>query len=75
MCEKKAGEPLYSYAFRQIVEKPSAVLACIGLIAAIILYVDLRDLFRAQTDTYRAVGEQLIEVNVRLSEIEQRLNK
>lgn len=75
MCEKRAGEPIYSYAFRQIVEKPAAVLACIGLIAAIILYNDLRDLFREQTATYRAFGEQISEMNVRLSEIEQRLNK
>ena len=33
MCEKRTGEPIYSYAFRQVVEKPAA-FACIGLIAA-----------------------------------------
>lgn len=75
MCEGKEGETLYSYAFRQVVEKPAAVLACIGLIAATILYMDLRDLFRQQTDSYRVVGEQMSEMNVRLSEIEHRLDK
>ena len=34
MCEKRTREPIYIYAFRQIVEKPAACLACIGLIAA-----------------------------------------
>lgn len=70
MCEKKADEPFYSYAFRQVVEKPSAVLACIGMVAAVFLYLDLRNLFIAQTEAYKAVGEQLLEMNLRISEIE-----
>jgi len=70
MCQRRENEPWYSYAFRQVCEKPAAVLACAGLVAAGFLYSDLRALFREQTEAYKQVAAQLTELNVRISELE-----
>jgi hypothetical protein len=59
MCERMENEPWYSYAFRQVVEKPAAVMAIIGWVAAGVLYCDLREFVAANTVAIQQVSEKL----------------
>lgn len=74
MCKREPGEPLYSYAWRQVCEKPQMVLAVIGLVAAGFLYHDLRDLMQSQTMTNLQIAKELRELNIRVSHLENRAN-
>lgn len=70
MCKREPGEPWYSYAWRQVCEKPQMVLAVIGLVAAGFLYHDLRDLMQSQTMTNLQIAKELRELNIRVSHLE-----
>lgn len=70
MCKREPGEPLYSYAWRQLCEKPQMVLACIGLVAAGFLYHDLRNLMLSQTQTNLQIAQELRELNIRVQNLE-----
>ncbi len=70
MCEKHEGEAWYSYAWRQLCEKPQMVLAVIGLVAAGFLYHDLRELMHSQTATNLQIANELRELNIRVSHLE-----
>lgn len=70
MCKRETGEPLYSYMWRQVCEKPQMVLACIGLVAAGFLYHDLRQLMQSQTATNVQIAQELRELNVRVQNLE-----
>lgn len=59
MCERIENEPWYSYAFRQVVEKPAAVMAIIGWVAAGFLYYDLREFIAKNTEAIQNVSEEL----------------
>ena len=72
MCKREPGEPLWSYAWRQVCEKPQMVLAVIGLVAAGFLYHDLRDLMQSQTMTNLQIAKELRELNIRVSHLENR---
>ena len=72
MCKREPGEPLYSYAWRQVCEKPQMVLAVIGLVAAGFLYHDLRDLMQSQTMTNLQIAKELRELNVRVQNLERK---
>lgn len=48
MCEKRPNEPWLAYMCRYVVEQPRAVLAVIGIAAAIVLYCDLRSFIAGQ---------------------------
>ncbi len=74
MCKREPGEPLWSYAWRQVCEKPQMVLAVIGLVAAGFLYHDLRDLMQSQTMTNLQIAKELRELNIRVSHLENRAN-
>lgn len=74
MCKREPGEPWYSYAWRQVCEKPQMVLAVIGLVAAGFLYHDLRDLMQSQTMTNLQIAKELRELNIRVSHLENRAN-
>ncbi len=71
MCEKVEGEAWYSYAWRQLCEKPQMVLAVIGIVAAGFLYHDLRELMHSQTATNLQIANELRELNIRVSHIER----
>lgn len=70
MCKREPGEPLCSYMWRQVCEKPQMVLACIGLVAAGFLYHDLRQLMQSQTATNVQIAQELRELNVRVQNLE-----
>ena len=76
MCEpRKEGEPWALYALRYAVElvdsHARSVLAVAGFAAAVFLYMDLRGLILAQTDSYRQISNELRELNVRVSNLER----
>ena len=50
MCEKRPNEPWLAYMCRYVVEQPRAVLAVIGIAAAIVLYCDLRSFIAEQAE-------------------------
>lgn len=72
MCKREPGEPLYSYMWRQLCEKPQMVLAVIGLVAAGFLYHDLRELMQSQTETNLQIAREMREMNVRMQNLEHR---
>lgn len=74
MCKREPGEPWYSYAWRQVCEKPQMVLAVIGLVAAGFLYHDLRNLMQSQTMTNLQIAKELRELNIRVQHLEHRAN-
>lgn len=74
MCKREPGEPLWSYAWRQVCEKPQMVLAVIGFVAAGFLYNDLRELMQSQTQTNLQIAQELRELNVRVKNLENRTN-
>lgn len=74
MCKREPGEPLYSYAWRQVCEKPQMVLAVIGIVAACFLYHDLRELMHSQTATNLQIANELRELNLRVSHLEKYSN-
>lgn len=55
-------EPWYAWLFRQVVEKPAAVMAVIGWVAAAYIYADLRDFIESSTSTMQGLTER-IELN------------
>ncbi len=73
MCEKKPNEPWLAYACRYVVEQPRAVLAVIGLAAAIVLYCDLRYFIAEQARPQEKTIRVLSEMSVRLQPIEHRM--
>lgn len=75
MCVRKENEAWIMWAFRQLCEKPGAVLSVLCVVAVCILYMDLRGLFQEQTEAYRAVAEKLSEMNVRISELEYKVGR
>ena len=73
MCEKKPNEPWLAFFCRYIVEQPRAVLAVIGLAAAIVLYCDLRSFIAEQAEAQEKTIRVLSEMSVRLQTIEHRM--
>lgn len=72
MCApRKDGEPWVFYAFRWLADQPKMLLALCGCAAAVGVYVDARHFFADQTQAFREVGEQLKELNVRVSHLER----
>ena len=62
MSEPKQNEPWYAWIFRQVVEKPAAVMAIIGWVAAGYLYADMREFIENSTDALQQLSER-IELN------------
>lgn len=80
MCApRKENEPWVAYALRYSVElvenHARSVLALIGLVAAGWLYSDLRGLILAQTDSYRDIALELRELNIRITNLEHKVDK
>ncbi len=73
MCEKRPNEPWLAFFCRYIVEQPRAVLAVIGLSAAIVLYCDLRYFIAEQARAQEKTIRVLSEMSVRLQTIEHRM--
>lgn len=73
MCEKRPNEPWLAYMCRYVVEQPRAVLAVIGLAAAIVLYCDLRSFIAEQAEAQEKTIRVLSEMSVRLQTIEHRM--
>lgn len=72
MCKREPGEPLWSFMWRQLCEKPQMVLAFVGLVAAGFLYHDLRELMQSQTETNLQIAQELRELNIRVSNLENK---
>ena len=73
MCEKRPNEPWIAYACRYLAEQPRAVLAVIGLIAASVLYCDLRAFIAEQSRAQEESVRVLTEMSTRLQTIEHRI--
>lgn len=73
MCEKRPNEPWLAYMCRYVVEQPRAVLAVIGIAAAIVLYCDLRSFIAEQAEAQEKTIRVLSEMSVRLQTIEHRM--
>ena len=73
MCEKRPNEPWLAYMCRYVVEQPRAVLAVIGIAAAIVLYCDLRSFIAEQAEAQEKTIRVLSEMSVRLQTIEYRM--
>ncbi len=71
MCQRKEHEPYLLYLLRYAAEQPRSILAVVGLVAAGIMYGDMRALMREQVQAYREVASQLAELNVRINDLEQ----
>lgn len=71
MCQRKDHEPYVIYMLRYAAEQPRTILAVVGLAAAAVMYVDMRDLMREQVQAYREVAGQLSELNIRINDLEQ----
>lgn len=59
MSEVKQNEPWYAWGFRQVVEKPAAVMAIIGWVAAGYLYADIRTYMGESTQALQALTEKM----------------
>lgn len=70
MCTRKEGEPLWAYLLRYAVEQPKTLLAVIGIIAASVLYTDLRNFMTEQTKAYSEIVNELQEMKVDIHKIE-----
>ena len=78
MCvERKEGEPWIYYAARLIEEKARVALTLVCLLSVIALtyaivglYHDQRDLTREIIKSYKLVGAQLQEMNIRIQDLE-----
>ena len=68
MCTRKEGEPLWAYLLRYAVEQPRTLLAVIGIIAACVLYTDLKGFMAEQTKAYAEIVKELQAVKVELHE-------
>lgn len=75
MCERKDGESLAVYFFRQLAEKPTTVLAFIGLIAAAVLYSDMRQLMKDQTTAFLEAAKAIQALTLRVENLEKAVNK
>lgn len=75
MCERKSGEGLISYLIRQVAEKPSMVLSVIGLVAAGVLYTDMRQLMKEQSAAYMETAKALQALTMRIENLEKSVNK
>ena len=75
MCEKRPNEPWLAYVCRYLAEQPRAVLAVIGLIAASVLYCDLRSFIAEQSRAQEESVRVLTEMSTRLQTIEHRIEK
>ncbi len=76
MCApRKDGEPWIFYAFRYLADQPKTLLAFAGAAAAVGVYIDARGFFQDQTAAFKEVGEQLKELNVRVSHLEREHEK
>ena len=73
MCEKRPNELWLAYMCRYVVEQPRAVLAVIGIAAAIVLYCDLRSFISEQAEAQEKTIRVLSEMFVRLQTIEHRM--
>ena len=73
MCEKRPNEPWLAYVCRYLAEQPRAVLAVIGLIAASVLYCDLRAFIAEQSRAQEESVRVLTEMSTRLQTIEHRI--
>ncbi len=73
MCEKRPNEPWLAYMCRYVVEQPQAVLAVIGIAAAIVLYCDLRSFIAELAEAQEKTIRVLSEMSVRLQTIEHRM--
>ncbi len=71
MCQRKEHEPYLLYLLRYAAEQPRTILAVGGLVAAGVMYGDMRALMREQVQAYREVASQLSELNVRITDLEQ----
>lgn len=71
MCQRKEHEPYVLYLLRYAAEQPRTILAVVGLVAAGVMYGDMRALMREQVQAYREVASQLSELNVRITDLEQ----
>lgn len=82
MCQRRANEPAWSYAFRMVCEKPSAVLAVIGWIVAALFvwmahtfYQDNKASNERQTAAYMEVAQLMAEVRAEMKATREHLNK
>lgn len=75
MCTRKEGEPLFLYLLRYTAEQPKTLLAIIGIVAACVLYTDLKGFMAEQTKAYTEIVKELKEVKAEIHEVRVEANK
>lgn len=78
MCQRKENEPIASFWFRQLVEKPTPFIALCCMAAAVYVYNDMQrsndrnaDLQLQTAETLGKVSSQLEIINSRLEHLER----
>lgn len=78
MCQRKENEPVMSYWFRQLVEKPTPFIALCCMAAAVYVYNDMQrsndrnsELQLQTAETLGKVSSQLDLINTRLEHLER----
>lgn len=70
MCTRRDGEPLSLFYWRALGDQPRIILSVIGIVAASVLYVDMKAMFASQAEINSATVLALQEVNQRLARLE-----
>lgn len=73
MCIRKENEPWWAYLARWLVEQPRAVLSVIGIIAAAVMYYDLKNYLQLQHAAEEETIKVLTELSIRIQHIEGRM--
>lgn len=75
MCTRKDGEPLWAYLLRYAAEQPKTLLSVVGIIAACVLYTDLKGFMNEQTKAYAEIVEELREMKVEIHDVRVEASK
>lgn len=73
MCKRNEGEPLLPYLLRYMQEQPRAVMAFVGMSAAVGVYADNRQFTNKAIDRLDDVASELRELNTKQGSIDNRL--
>ena len=70
MWQRREGEAWVVWVLRQMVERPVAIVTVASWVAAAVLYADVRNFMREQTQAYVETATALRELSLRISQLE-----
>ena len=68
-----AWQAAITFILKPIQNQPLAFMAMVALAAAAVVYHDMRTLIQAQTSAYQQISQTLAAMEIRLQEIEKRI--